>query len=52
VTQYGSVYLPVPTRIAALTKVVFGPPGADPTWPIAKTGSAGGVAPSAGAVTP
>jgi LCP family protein required for cell wall assembly len=52
VTQYGSVYLPVPTRIAALTKVVFGPPGADPTWPIAKTGSAGGAAPSAGTVTP
>ena len=36
-TQYGSVFLPVPTRIAALTKVVFGPPGADPTWPVPKT---------------
>jgi LCP family protein required for cell wall assembly len=37
VTQYGSVFLPVPSRIAALTKVVFGPPGADPTWPVPKT---------------
>jgi polyisoprenyl-teichoic acid--peptidoglycan teichoic acid transferase len=33
-TKYGSVFLPVPTRIAQLTKVVFGPPGADPTWPV------------------
>jgi LCP family protein required for cell wall assembly len=33
-TKYGSVWLPVPTRIAQLTKVVFGPPGADPTWPV------------------
>ncbi|HEY7130802.1 MAG TPA: LCP family protein, partial [Candidatus Limnocylindrales bacterium] len=32
-TKYGSVFLPVPSRIAQLTKVVFGPPGADPTWP-------------------
>jgi anionic cell wall polymer biosynthesis LytR-Cps2A-Psr (LCP) family protein len=52
VTKYGSIFLPVPTRIAALTKVVFGPPGADPTWPIAKTGSAAGAAPSAGTLTP
>jgi anionic cell wall polymer biosynthesis LytR-Cps2A-Psr (LCP) family protein len=33
-TKYGSIWLPVPTRIAQLTKVVFGPPGADPTWPV------------------
>jgi anionic cell wall polymer biosynthesis LytR-Cps2A-Psr (LCP) family protein len=33
-TQYGSVYLPVPSRIKAMVKVVFGPPGADPTWPV------------------
>jgi polyisoprenyl-teichoic acid--peptidoglycan teichoic acid transferase len=32
--KYGSTFLPVPTRIAQLAKVVFGPPGADPTWPI------------------
>jgi LCP family protein required for cell wall assembly len=34
-TQYGSAWLPVPSRIAAMVKVVFGPPGADPTWPVA-----------------
>jgi polyisoprenyl-teichoic acid--peptidoglycan teichoic acid transferase len=40
-SPYGSVFLPVPTRIAAMTKVVFGAPGADPTWPvpIPRTGS-------------
>jgi polyisoprenyl-teichoic acid--peptidoglycan teichoic acid transferase len=31
---YGSVFFPVPSRIAAMVKVVFGPPGADPTWPV------------------
>ena len=33
-TKYGSVWLAVPSRIAAMTRVVFGPPGADPTWPV------------------
>ena len=41
-SPYGSVFLPVPTRIAQLTKVVFGPPGADPTWPVPKAGTAPG----------
>jgi LCP family protein required for cell wall assembly len=31
---YGSVFLPVPSRIKQLVKVIFGPPGADPTWPV------------------
>jgi LCP family protein required for cell wall assembly len=31
---YGSLFLPVPSRVAAMVKVVFGPPGADPTWPV------------------
>jgi polyisoprenyl-teichoic acid--peptidoglycan teichoic acid transferase len=34
-SQYGSIFVPVPSRIRALVKVVFGPPGADPTWPVA-----------------
>ena len=33
-TMYGSIWLPVPSRIAAMTRIVFGPPGADPTWPV------------------
>ena len=33
-TQFGSIFIPVPTRIRAMAKVVFGPPGADPTWPV------------------
>lgn len=31
---YGSVFLPVPARIKQLVKVIFGSPGADPTWPV------------------
>jgi LCP family protein required for cell wall assembly len=31
---YGSVFLPVPAKIRAMAKVVFGPPGANPTWPV------------------
>jgi LCP family protein required for cell wall assembly len=31
---YGSVFLPVPSRIKQLAKVIFGPPGSDPTWPV------------------
>jgi LCP family protein required for cell wall assembly len=33
-TAFGSVFLPVPSRIRAMVKVVFGPPGRDPTWPV------------------
>jgi LCP family protein required for cell wall assembly len=33
-TQFGSIFVPVPARIRAMAKVVFGPPGADPTWPV------------------
>jgi polyisoprenyl-teichoic acid--peptidoglycan teichoic acid transferase len=33
---FGSVFLPVPAKIRAMAKVVFGPPGADPTWPVPK----------------
>jgi hypothetical protein len=32
-TRYGSVFLPVPDRIAAMASVVFGPPGAAVVWP-------------------
>ena len=44
-TQYGSVYVPVLSRIRAMAQVVFGTPGADPTWPVPNRGTA----PSAGA---
>jgi LCP family protein required for cell wall assembly len=42
---FGSVFLPVPAKIRQLSKVVFGPPGADPTWPVPKPSAA----PKAGA---
>jgi hypothetical protein len=45
-TKYGSVFLPVPSRIAQLTKVVFGPPGADPSWPPAPKASPSGASAS------
>ena len=45
-TQFGSIFVPVAARIRAMTKVVFGPPGADPAWPAPVPGSA---APSAAA---
>ncbi len=32
-TQYGSTFVPVPARIREMVKIVFGPPGGDPTWP-------------------
>jgi LCP family protein required for cell wall assembly len=38
-SPYGSIFLPVPSRIRALAKVVFGPPGVDPTWPVPAPGS-------------
>ncbi len=33
---YGSVFVPMPGKIRAMAAVVFGPPGADPTWPVPK----------------
>jgi LCP family protein required for cell wall assembly len=50
-SDYGSVFLPVPSRIAQLTKVVFGPPGSDPTWPVPKRPKASG-SPVAGSTAP
>jgi polyisoprenyl-teichoic acid--peptidoglycan teichoic acid transferase len=38
-TQYGSIFVPVPSRIAAMVKVVFGPPGRSPIWPIPSGGA-------------
>jgi len=47
-TQYGSIFVPVASKIRAMAKVVFGPPGADPTWPVPSPGAAShGGAPSA-----
>lgn len=45
--KYGSIFVPMPGRIAQLSKVVFGPPGADPSWPVGS-----GVAHPAGSVGP
>ncbi len=50
-SDYGSVFLPVPSRIAQLTKVVFGPPGSDPTWPVPKQPKAS-KSPVAGSTAP
>jgi LCP family protein required for cell wall assembly len=33
-SAFGSTFVPVPSRIRQLVKVVFGPPGGDPTWPV------------------
>jgi LCP family protein required for cell wall assembly len=33
-TQFGSIFVPVLSRIRAMAKVVFGTPGSDPTWPV------------------
>jgi polyisoprenyl-teichoic acid--peptidoglycan teichoic acid transferase len=38
-TQYGSIFVPVAARIRAMAKVVFGPPGAAPTWSVPAAGS-------------
>jgi LCP family protein required for cell wall assembly len=46
-TQFGSIFVPVPAKIRAMAKVVFGPPGADPAWPVAPPGAS--TAPSASA---
>ncbi len=45
-TQFGSIFVPVPARIKAMAKVVFGPPGADPTWPVPAPGSSASPRPS------
>ncbi|MBA2381955.1 MAG: LCP family protein [Chloroflexi bacterium] len=47
-SSFGSTFVPVPSRIRALVKVVFGPPGGDPTWPVASPGSPGTPRASAG----
>ena len=47
--QFGSVFLPVTAKIRALAKVVFGPPGADPTWPVPKASPSASSTPSASA---
>ncbi len=46
---FGSVFVPVPSRIRQLVKVIFGPPGADPTWPVPEPSPpmSGGSRPSA-----
>jgi LCP family protein required for cell wall assembly len=46
---FGSVFVPVPSRIRQLVKVIFGPPGADPTWPVPEPSpsTSGGSRPSA-----
>jgi polyisoprenyl-teichoic acid--peptidoglycan teichoic acid transferase len=52
-SKYGSIWLPVPSRIAAMTRVVFGPPGANPTWPVPKPSAAVGASGSpAASVSP
>jgi LCP family protein required for cell wall assembly len=33
-SQFGSIFIPALSRIRAMAKVVFGPPGSDPTWPV------------------
>jgi LCP family protein required for cell wall assembly len=38
---FGSVFLPVPSRIKPMVKVIFGPPGADPTWPVPSPAASG-----------
>ena len=49
-SRYGSIFVPVPAKVRALTKVVFGPPGADPTWPVPAPGSS--ARPSGGSAAP
>ena len=46
-TQFGSIFVPVPTRIQAMAKVVFGPSGGDPTWPLPSPGTSPTPGPSA-----
>jgi polyisoprenyl-teichoic acid--peptidoglycan teichoic acid transferase len=47
-TQYGSTFVPILARIRAMAKVVFGPPGGDPTWPVPSPGASSGPAASPG----
>ncbi len=46
---YGSVFLPVPAKIKAMAKVVFGPPGADATWPVPKGSPTASASPASAA---
>jgi LCP family protein required for cell wall assembly len=39
-SPYGSTFVPVPVRIAAMTRVVFGPPGQSAVWPVPSGGPA------------
>ena len=45
-SQYGSIFVAVPAKIRAMAKVVFGPPGGDPTWPVPSAGSSPPMSPS------
>lgn len=49
-TQFGSIFVPVPAKIRAMTTVVFGAPGADPAWPVPAPGAS--VTPSGSAAAP
>jgi LCP family protein required for cell wall assembly len=49
-TQFGSIFVPVLARIRAMAKVVFGPPGRDPTWPVPSPRSSSGAGGSTSAV--
>jgi len=51
-TQYGSIFVPVPAKIRAMARVVFGPPGDDPTWPVPIPGTGPSGSPSAGSLSP
>ena len=50
-SRYGSIFVPVPAKIRELANVVFGPPGADPTWPVPAAGSRPSASPGASAAT-
>jgi LCP family protein required for cell wall assembly len=51
-TGYGSVFLPVPAKIKALARVVFGPPGANPTWPVPSASPSGSTGAPSSSVAP
>ena len=45
-TQYGSTFVPIVPKIQAMARVVFGPPGGDPTWPVAGSRASPAVSPA------
>jgi LCP family protein required for cell wall assembly len=51
-TQYGSIFVPVEAKVRAMATVVFGPPGADPTWPVPVPGARSSGSPAAGSGSP